>query len=125
MLLHSLSNGRLHVQTVQNKGGRVLQFRRKKTKNTYNKAIKEDVGVENHATGDGEGKRNLPGKKKTQIGGQGGEHDRCPPLCGGPQCAEGLIYSRQASEEALGPRSSLWKEAVWVQCKKKHLPSHF
>lgn len=63
MLLHSLSNGKLYLQTVQNKGGRVLQFRRKKTNwNTY-KAFKEDVGIENHATGDGEGKRNLlPGK---------------------------------------------------------------
>lgn len=41
------------------------------------------------------------------------------PECEGPRCADGLLSSRQASEEALGPRGSLWKEAVWVKYKKK------
>lgn len=42
----------------------MLQFRRKKTNwNANNKAIKDDVGSENHATGNGEGKRTFSQKK--------------------------------------------------------------
>lgn len=46
-----------------------------------------------------------------------GEHDRCPPICKGPRCADGLVYSRQASEEEQGSRCNLWKEAALVKYK--------
>lgn len=53
--------------------------------------------------GMGEGKRNLqPREDKTRMVGHRGGHDRCPPICEGPQCAEGLTYSWQASEEKVG-----------------------
>lgn len=74
------------LSTRREQGRRALQCRRKKKNwNAYNKTITEEVGAENHVTGDGEGKRTLQPGAKIWMVGHRGEHDRCAPICGGSQ----------------------------------------
>lgn len=57
-------------------------------------------------------------RKEDWMVGHRGEHDRCPRICEGPQCADDLTYSRQASEETLGPRCSSRRKQFGYNIRK-------
>ena len=57
------------------------------------------MGSENHATGNGEGEEGAARRREVWMVGYRRDHDMCPPIGGGLQCAEGLNDSGQASGE--------------------------